>query len=120
MLRSACTAALTLFIATTAVAGDARHFKGLPADSLPQAMANLMASNGNLETLLQGELTPQVMHEIHQQTYTLENALARITTEVQLLADTLEAVHQASEHADPATVQQAGEAWLVRSKHLAH
>ena len=55
------------------------HFKGEPADTLQQAVTNLSEYNARFDKLLaEDELTPMDMHEVHQLTYTLENALQKI------------------------------------------
>ena len=105
-----------LAVSGLATATDVEHYKGEPADSLPEAIAHLSEYNSKLAALLEGELTPQAMNEIHQLTYTLENALGRMDQELDVLAETLEEVHQASEHADPSTVRQRGTDYLTGSE----
>lgn len=94
------------------------HFKGEPSTTLEEAFGNLASYNRKLETLLAGELTPQAMAEIHQITYTLENALQKIESEVDDLAETLEEVHVASEHNDTVTTREKGKVYLEVSKRL--
>ncbi len=95
------------------------HFKGKPSPTLEEAFDNLASYNRKLETLLAGELTPQVMAEIHQTTYTLENALKKIESEVDDLAETLEEVHLASESNDTATTSNKGRVYLGVAQKLA-
>ena len=113
------TFAMTLFFYSLANATDVEHFKGKPAHSLPEAMANFSEYSQKLSTLLQGELTPEAMHEIHQLTYTLENALGRMDQELDALAETLESIHQASEHANTSEVRESGTSYLATSRELA-
>jgi hypothetical protein len=95
------------------------HFKGLPADTLVQAVANFSEYNSKLEGIIQQEhLTPQEMHEVHMLTYTLENALAKIHAELAELAEPLEAVHLASERSDPETVKIQGQAYLDNARQI--
>lgn len=95
------------------------HFKGLPATTLTQAVANFSEANARLDALIkQAVLTPQDLHQVHQLTYTLENALRKIRAELAVLAKTLEAVHVASERADPATVKVQGKAYLETARLL--
>ncbi len=62
---------------------------------------NVSASNGKLQTVLdKGNLDGQDLATIHELTYTIENALAKINAELSTLAETLEEVHIASETAD--------------------
>lgn len=95
--------------------GDERvdHFHGLPADTLEDAVANFSEYNERLATLLEKEsLSPDEMHQIHELTYTLENALEKINSELADLADTLENLHVASETADTEGARRHGEAYL--------
>lgn len=100
------------------IAGESQHFSGAPADTLPQAMTNLGEYNQKLAMVLAADLDPTALSEVHQLTYSLENALARITLELDDLTQTLEAVHQASEHADPSSVQQQGARYLEKARQL--
>jgi len=91
----------------------ADHFEGEPSRTLPEAIENFREANARLEQLLaQENPDTQVVFEIHQLTYTLENALDKIEDEVEDLADVLEEVHLASERNDGATVQERGREYL--------
>ena len=89
-----------------------QHYKGKPAETLPQAVANFSEYNRKLKALLDGPVTDADMAEVHQLTYTLENALKKINEEMAGLADTLEKVHQASEKLDRDAVIEHGRAYL--------
>ncbi|HRQ58715.1 MAG TPA: hypothetical protein PLN31_14975 [Azoarcus taiwanensis] len=97
-----------------AVADDARyeHHKGLPAETLQQAVANFSDYNHRLEAILAGAIDDNAMHDIHELTYTLENALEKINEEFAELAETLEELHQASERMDGDGVKKHGRAYL--------
>lgn len=56
------------------------------------------------------------MNKFHELSYTLENALLRITEEVNLMAENLEEVHLASERMDPETITARGAAYLQASQ----
>ncbi|WP_242634399.1 DUF6746 family protein [Marinobacter salicampi] len=89
------------------------HFEGKKATTLEQAVANFMEYNEKLANITGKEsLSDQNMHEVHQMTYTLENALEKIRNELGGLADVLEEVHIASESNDPATVTASGATYL--------
>ncbi len=106
---------LGLLIAAGTVQADERvdHFEGLPAETLTEAVENFAEYNDRLEAVLnRGELSPADLAEVHELTYTLENALEKINTEFTALADTLEEVHLASESSDPDTVATRGRAYL--------
>lgn len=52
------------------------------------------------------------MMQVHQLTYTLENALGKIHEEVTQLVDTLEEVHLASEATDPQDMKKKAQTYL--------
>jgi len=113
--------ALTLSAAGWADAegNRAAHFKGEPAATLEQAVSNLSEYNAKLETLLaKDELSPMDMHEVHQLTYTLENALQRLQVELETTAEVLESVHVASETGKPAVVKDKGQDYLESTRPL--
>lgn len=89
------------------------HSKGEPAETLQQAVTNMREYNEKLEAVLaKGELTAMDMHEVHMLTYTLENALQRVQTELAETADVLEEVHIASETGKPEVVKEKGQVYL--------
>lgn len=89
------------------------HFKPQPSPTLEAALSNLSEFNPQLATLLEKEtLSPQDLNQVHQLTYTLENALERLESERARVAELLEEVHVASERADSATVKASGRAYL--------
>lgn len=89
------------------------HYKGEPAESTQQAVSNLKLYNPKLEAILmKGELTAMDMNEVHQLTYTLENALQRLHADLEVIAAQLEEVHLASETGKPDVVQARGRAYL--------
>lgn len=89
------------------------HFKGLPAHTLEEAVRHFSEYNRKLhEQLDRDTLTATDMAQIHELTYTLENALAKISEEFALLAGTLEALHVASERADHEGVRTHGRVYL--------
>ncbi|WP_227537956.1 DUF6746 family protein [Marinobacter vulgaris] len=97
-------------------ADDVEHFEGKESANLQEAVANFSEYNKKLEKILEGELTPEAMNEVHQLTYTLENALGVINKEFDQLAVTLEEVHLASESADSQGVTNYGESYLETSR----
>ena len=90
----------------------AAHFEGKPSATPAQAVANFNEYNLKLKTILDGKLTDADMAEVHQLTYTLENALEKINEEMSALAGTLEEVHLASEKLDRDAVLKHGRAYL--------
>ena len=100
--------------ASCSVAEQSRpdHFKGEQAATLNEAISLFRSHNQKLQQLLQGELKPAAMVEIHQLTYTLENALEKIHNETAQLKAVLEEVHLGSENMDFAKVEQQAERYL--------
>ncbi len=89
------------------------HFEGKQAETLEQALANFSEYNAKLDALLAQEtLSATDLGRIHELTYTLENALAKINAEFSELAENLEEIHMASEAADAETVKSRGRIYL--------
>ncbi len=105
---------LALAFSTHSIASDDRpqHFKGKPSETLEQALENFSSGNQELAKLLQGTLDNAKIAQIHELTYTLENALEKLNAQMQALAETLEELHVASEHYDPAKVASKGQEYL--------
>lgn len=118
IVRQFTAVAASLLIAVPVLASDSGHFKGQPANTLEQAVTNFSEYNNKLEKVLAGDLTPEAMNEVHQLTYTLENALQKLDDEIDALEETLEKVHKASERADQDTVRSAGEQYLSNSRKI--
>lgn len=96
------------------------HFEGEKAASLEEALVHLASYNAKLEAVLaKDELGPEDTAEVHQLTYTLENALAKIKSEVEGLEETLEEVHVASERYEVGTVRSQGRKYLDDAAKLA-
>lgn len=94
----------------------AKHFKGVPSQTYEQAVANLAEYNPKLaEIVSKDKLTPKDMADIHQLTYTLENAIERIKDHLKATAETLEIVHQASEKAQYDIARDQSRAYLEQS-----
>lgn len=89
------------------------HFEGEPSETLEEAVKNFSEYNKKLAFILEKDgLTNQDIVEVHQLTYTLENALAKINDEMEELAETLEELHLASEKADGEKVKNKGTSYL--------
>lgn len=113
----AATLSLSLLSTPLLASDDKRpdHFEGKKSETLEQALDNLREYNQKLAAVMQGELTPQKMAEIHQLTYTLEEALQKLDDEVETLQDVLEEVHLGSERMDFDNVKSNGKKYLENS-----
>jgi predicted RNase H-like HicB family nuclease len=102
----------------TSHADDYEHSKGLPAETLEQALQNYDVYNQKLSDMLAQKLTPEAMHEIHMLSYTLENALERIEQVLEQHQEDLETIHKASEHMNADKVTEYGQKYLETSNAL--
>lgn len=82
-------------------------------------MANLTSYNQKLKQRLEGDVTTEDMVAIHELTYTLENALETIASEVKHISALLEEVHMAAEALDAQAIKKGGEQYLQESHSLA-
>lgn len=94
------------------------HYKGKPAETLPEAVTNFSEYNARLETILKGDVSDAAMAKVHELTYTLENALAKMNEEMTQLTEKLEQLHQASEKLDQRAVMQHGGEYLSVSRQI--
>lgn len=94
------------------------HFKGLSAPDLATAVANFSEYNQRLEAMLASELTDEDIAQVHEITYTLENALEKIDDELDALAEVLEEVHLASETYDRERLTTNAKVYLETSRTL--
>ncbi len=89
------------------------HYEAKPSETLEQAVKNFSEYNQRLaEILKQDELTVDDLERIHQLTYTLEVALAKINEEMGDLPTTLERLHLSSEAHNAAEARGVGEVYL--------
>ena len=110
--------AISGLVVTSAHASDVKHFKGEQPKNLAEAFSILAKYNAKLEAATSSEPTPMQMSEIHQMTYSLENALEFIDDHIDEVEENLEHVHKASERMDTKTVLEKGKAYLMGSKEL--
>lgn len=121
MQRILAVAAITAALSVTGPvsAAEVDHYEGKPSKNLDEALVNLAEYNRKLEEILeQEEIGPGDMERIHQLTYTLEKALARINTEVADLAATLEQLHLSSEARERDAVTEHGNEYLEGTRRL--
>ena len=109
--------AVSVIVMSLSGAGQAEdrpgHFKGKPAETLEQAVSNFSEANTRMaEVLAKKTLAPMDMHEVHQLTYTQENALKKISKELEVLEETLEKIHVASESGKVDVVRTQGKDYL--------
>lgn len=116
----AAAAAVAVAGALPGIAEEAvSHYEPETSETLAQAMENFVTYNRRMEEVLAREpLTVQDMEEVHELTYTLEVALARINEELGALPTVLEEVHLSSEGDNPARLRGVAEVYLEQAKLL--
>lgn len=109
-------------LASTPSAADTdrvEHFQGQSAESLGEALEHLHRYNARLAALIEAdEITAETSYEVHELTYTLENALGRLAEELGVVQDTLEKVHLASEADQGEVIATQGQHYLEHSGRL--
>jgi len=112
-LLAALTLGLAAFVGTANADEKVQHYEPKPSETLAEAVQNLSEYNKLMADVLSREdLSDADMEEVHQLTYTLEVALAKINEEMGGIAATLEEVHLASEERNQAKLRGAGEVYL--------
>lgn len=115
------TLAMLSFVPATFASGPGEkytHYKGKPSETLPDAVRNFSEYNAKLGAILKGKVDDGAMAEVHELTYTLENALGKMNEEMAKLAETLEQLHLASEKLDRDAVIRHGNEYLSVSKEV--
>jgi type III secretory pathway lipoprotein EscJ len=117
MKLTATLAAIMLGLAAFTAPGMAdekvQHYEAKPSETLEQAVKNFSEYNKKLSEVLGREsLSDSDMEEVHQLTYTLEVALAKINEEMSGIVDTLEEVHLASEERNEAKLRGVAEVYM--------
>jgi len=114
LIAVAAAAALGLAASIAPVTADeVDHYKAKPSETLEQAVKNFTEYNQRLAKILEkDDLTIDDMERIHQLTYTLEVALAKINEEMSGLPATLERLHLSSEAHNTAEARGVGDVYL--------
>lgn len=95
------------------------HYAAKPSDTMEQAVENFVTYNAMMqEVLAKDELSVEDMERVHELTYTIEIALARINEELGALPVVLEEVHLASEGDNPHALRGVAEVYLDTARHL--
>ncbi len=95
------------------------HYEALPSETLVDAVENFVTYNDKVqEVLAREDLSVADMEDIHNLTYTLEIALAKINEELGALPVVLEEVHLASESDNPAHLRAVAKAYLEQAEVL--
>lgn len=107
-----------LLTAATVLQADEQpmHYDPLPSETLSAAVENFVTHNRKMsEIMARDPLTAEDMEEVHELTYTLEIALAKINEELGALPPILEEVHLASESDSPDRLRGVAEVYLEQA-----
>ena len=121
MLRSitiALFSVIILAIAPANASGDYKHFEGKTPENLQQAFEYIREYNEKIASLTEAEMTEDTLTEIHELSYTVENALEKIREEMAALADQLEELHLASESYDLEKSREHAASYLSLAQEL--
>ena len=110
----------SLALSPVAAEESVSHYEPEQSETLVEALENFNTYNQKVaEVLARATLTEGDMEEIHEYTYTIEIALAKINETLGGLPVTLEQLHLASESHNPAAVRGVGEVYLENALPLA-
>ncbi len=110
---------IVISVPLSAASDRVEHFEGQSAESLKEALDHLHRYNARLAALIDAdEITAETSYEVHELTYTLENALGRLTKELGVVQETLEKVHLASEADQGEVIATQGQQYLEHSGRL--
>ncbi|WP_395342300.1 DUF6746 family protein [Ningiella sp. W23] len=103
-----------IFFASPALADDTnQHFVPIDSPDLTAAICNAQAHNKKLAPLVAKEShTVEDLLEIHEITYTLENALMRIEKDLEKMKNDLEEIHLGSESMKADRISKFGAEYL--------
>ena len=108
------TAVVSTIISTAVLASESSHFEPVASPDLTSALCNLFTYNAELSAITdKTELTTLDMVKVHELTYTLEQAVAQLKSEIDKAAVALEEVHIASESLDQKTIKAESSNYLV-------
>ena len=104
---------------STTLASESSHFKAEKVETLSQAVKVFSEYNQKFAAIVaKDRIELKEMGEVHQMTYSMENALRKIKREVAEMEYLLEEVHEASEHGQPQTVIKDGRQYLKKAQTL--
>ncbi len=107
-------ATLSLVMTTMSFADEVDHYFAEPSETVEEALRNFVDYNDKVRDVLSREtLSVADMEEIHEYTYTIELALAKMNEEFGALAATLEELHLATEEHDEDVVRGIADTYFA-------
>ncbi|WP_034491444.1 DUF6746 family protein [Afifella pfennigii] len=105
--------ALLATASSIAAEDKVEHYAAVPSETIEEAVDNFVEYNAKVRDVLSRDpLAVADMEEIHEYTYTIELALAKINEEFGALAATLETLHLASEAYNEEEVRGVAEVYF--------
>ncbi|MFC4700235.1 DUF6746 family protein [Glaciecola siphonariae] len=96
-----------------------KHFPALKSESSAQALCRIQEYNSRLQDIVtQDEISVEGMLKVHEISYTLENALQKLTADLQQAAIDLEEAHLGSEALEQTRVKNHANLYLDITKAL--
>jgi hypothetical protein len=115
-------AAFCLTFSAASFASDERnydHFPGLKAPTMAIALCNISRYNDLLMQIIKkDEISVAEMTEVHELTYTLENAIGKLSEDLIQAKVDLEQVHLASETLQVAIIKRHADLYLATTDAL--
>jgi len=106
-------AAVFTITSTAVFASESSHFEPVASPDLTSALCNLTTYNAELSAIKdKTELTTLDMVKVHELTYTLEQAVAQLKSQIDKAALALEEVHIASESLDQHIIKAESNKYL--------
>lgn len=106
-------------LGATALAEDVQHYAPEPSATFAEAVANFNEYNALMVEVLKADpMTVADMERVHELTYTIEIALAKMLETLETLPVTLEEVHLASEGDNPARLRGVAAVYLETAMEL--
>lgn len=109
-------AATCLLLSLTSIASDKKQYSHFPAQSSPNletALCNIASYNKLLTQITQKkEMSVEDMVRIHELSYTLENAVSKLSSDLAQAAVDLEEVHLASETLQPTIIKKHAKMYI--------
>lgn len=118
LLTGAIVTAGVCMVANAAISGsqeaEPAHYNAQTSETLEQAWTNFMVYTQKINSVLErDDLSVEDMEEVHEITYTVEVALAKLLEELSSLPADLETLHLASEGDDVDAFLEAAKAYMA-------
>jgi len=119
MIRTFTLATALCALAAPALADEVTHYEAKPSETFAEAVSNFNEYNALMaDVMAKTDLSIDDMERVHELTYTIEVALAKMVETMETLPVTLEEVHLASEGDNPEALRGVAEVYLETAMEL--